>query len=194
MKLVHIQDVQRPEAQGIFAKPLLEGEQSNVRIIRLAPGQALPPHRHADSDLMLYLVSGEGMLYLAEGACPSRRAHSRSIVVTRSYAFAIRVQPNLRCWRFSPRNSRPQPERTPACYLKPEPDLVRAAERARRPVSLAWTKGMSAATELIRSPRVPLTALAARRYDHRQPAGRFKGTRCQPARCATDLSRGREQG
>jgi hypothetical protein len=47
MKVVHIQDFERPDAQGIFAKPLLDGDQSNVRIIRLAPGQALPPHRRS---------------------------------------------------------------------------------------------------------------------------------------------------
>jgi hypothetical protein len=44
MKVVRIQDFARPEAQGIFATPIADGDQSNVRIIRLAPGQALPPH------------------------------------------------------------------------------------------------------------------------------------------------------
>jgi quercetin dioxygenase-like cupin family protein len=68
MKLVRIQDVERPEAQGVLAKPLVEGDHSNVRIIRLAPGQALPPHRHGVSDLMLYAAAGEGELELAEGS------------------------------------------------------------------------------------------------------------------------------
>jgi quercetin dioxygenase-like cupin family protein len=67
MKLVHIQDLERPEGQGIFAKPLLEGDQSQVRIIRLAPDQALPAHRHGASDLMLYAVAGQGQLDLANG-------------------------------------------------------------------------------------------------------------------------------
>jgi quercetin dioxygenase-like cupin family protein len=67
MKRVHIQDVERPETQGIFAKPLLDGDQSNVRIIRLAPNQALPPHRHGVSDLMLYAAAGDGQLDLPEG-------------------------------------------------------------------------------------------------------------------------------
>jgi quercetin dioxygenase-like cupin family protein len=67
MKLVSIHDAERPESQVIFARPLLEGEQSNVRLIRLAAGQALPPHRHGNSDLMLYAADGEGQLDLAEG-------------------------------------------------------------------------------------------------------------------------------
>jgi quercetin dioxygenase-like cupin family protein len=68
MKLAHIQDIPRPESQVIVAKPLLEGDQSSVRIIRLAPGQALPPHRHGVSDLMLYAAAGEGQLDLADGS------------------------------------------------------------------------------------------------------------------------------
>jgi quercetin dioxygenase-like cupin family protein len=68
MKTVHIQDFERPAAQGIFATLVLEGDQSNVRIIRLAPGQALPQHRHGVSDLMLYGAAGEGELDLPEGA------------------------------------------------------------------------------------------------------------------------------
>jgi quercetin dioxygenase-like cupin family protein len=67
MKLVSIHAVERPEGQGILATPLLEGEQSNVRLIRLAPGQALPPHKHGISDLMLYAADGEGRLDLPEG-------------------------------------------------------------------------------------------------------------------------------
>jgi quercetin dioxygenase-like cupin family protein len=67
MKLVRIEDIERPEEQDILAKPLLDGDQSDVRIIRLAPGQALPAHRHGASDLMLYVAAGEGQLDLAEG-------------------------------------------------------------------------------------------------------------------------------
>jgi len=57
MKLVRIGEVQRPAAQGVFARPFLEGDHSNVRIIHLAPREALPPHRHGASDLMLYAAS-----------------------------------------------------------------------------------------------------------------------------------------
>jgi quercetin dioxygenase-like cupin family protein len=68
MKSTHIQAAPRPPAQAVFATALLEGDQSNVRIIRLDAGQALPPHRHGSSDLMLYVVAGEGVLDEPEGA------------------------------------------------------------------------------------------------------------------------------
>jgi quercetin dioxygenase-like cupin family protein len=70
MKLVRIQDAERPDDQAVFARLLLEGDQSNVRIIRLGTGQVLPPHRHGVSDLMLYAASGEGELDLPEGPTP----------------------------------------------------------------------------------------------------------------------------
>jgi quercetin dioxygenase-like cupin family protein len=50
------------DSNRVVALPFLEGSQSNVRIIRLSPGQALPPHRHGSSDLMLFAVEGEGVL------------------------------------------------------------------------------------------------------------------------------------
>jgi quercetin dioxygenase-like cupin family protein len=55
-------DSDRPVAQ-----PLIEGSQSNVRIIRLSPGQTLPPHRHGASDLMLFAVEGAGTLETNDG-------------------------------------------------------------------------------------------------------------------------------
>jgi quercetin dioxygenase-like cupin family protein len=67
VKLVRIQDAQRPEDQGVFARPLLDGAQCSVRIIRLAQGQSLPPHRHGASDLMLFVISGAGELETPEG-------------------------------------------------------------------------------------------------------------------------------
>jgi hypothetical protein len=49
----HIESVAALGDRGFVAAPPLEGEQSNVRVIRIARGQALPPHRHGQSDLML---------------------------------------------------------------------------------------------------------------------------------------------
>jgi quercetin dioxygenase-like cupin family protein len=73
MKLVRIQDVE-PAADGtLLARPLLEGDQCNVRIIRLAVGQSLPPHRHGDSDLMLYVADGAGELDTSSGTLPFER-------------------------------------------------------------------------------------------------------------------------
>ena len=50
------------DSDRVVAEPFLEGSQSNVRLIRLSPGQALPPHTHGSSDLMLFAVEGEGVL------------------------------------------------------------------------------------------------------------------------------------
>ena len=51
----------------LVAQPFMEGSRSNVRIIRLSPGQTLPPHRHGESDLMLFAVEGEGVLHTDDG-------------------------------------------------------------------------------------------------------------------------------
>ena len=91
MKLVSIHDVERPDGQGIFAGPLLEGDQANVRLIRLARGQSLPPHKHGSSDLMLYAAEGAGELELPEGPWSSTPARWPSIAVTRSCALVIQV-------------------------------------------------------------------------------------------------------
>src|SRR6266545_6697116 len=62
MKLARIQDTEHAADGKFLARPLLEGDQCNVRIIRLARGQTLPPHRHRKSDLMLYVADGAGEL------------------------------------------------------------------------------------------------------------------------------------
>ncbi len=67
MKSVHMDAATRPQDKDIFATQLLEGEQSNVRIIRIAAGKELPPHRHGSSDLMLYAANGAGVLDTPEG-------------------------------------------------------------------------------------------------------------------------------
>jgi quercetin dioxygenase-like cupin family protein len=55
------------DPQKYVAEELIEGTQSNVRVIRLAPGIALPPHKHGVSDLMLYVVEGEASLETDSG-------------------------------------------------------------------------------------------------------------------------------
>lgn len=49
------------------AEEFLEGEHSNVRIIKLAKGTTLPPHKHGESDLMLYVAEGSPVLNTDEG-------------------------------------------------------------------------------------------------------------------------------
>lgn len=60
MDVVNIGDVAPFSSEKFVAQEVIAGEKSNVRIIRLGPGQALPPHTHGDSDLFLYIVEGEG--------------------------------------------------------------------------------------------------------------------------------------
>src|SRR5438552_2704689 len=67
MEVVHVADVEHAGKGKFLARPLIEGEHSNVRVIRLAIGQALPPHRHGESDLMLYAVEGSGELDTSNG-------------------------------------------------------------------------------------------------------------------------------
>jgi quercetin dioxygenase-like cupin family protein len=62
MNLITLSDASAYDSDRVVAEPFLEGSQSNVRLIRLSPGQALPPHTHGSSDLMLFAVEGEGVL------------------------------------------------------------------------------------------------------------------------------------
>ena len=65
--IISLSDAPGYDSNRVVAQPLLGGSQSNVRIIRLSPGQALPPHRHGSSDLMLFAVEGEGVLETESG-------------------------------------------------------------------------------------------------------------------------------
>ena len=62
MKIVTLADAPPYDRDRLVAQPFLDGSTSNVRIIRLAAGQVLPPHTHGSSDLMLYAVEGEGVI------------------------------------------------------------------------------------------------------------------------------------
>jgi quercetin dioxygenase-like cupin family protein len=62
MKLTRIHNQPRAADRVVFADVLMEGAQATVRLIRLGPGQLLPPHRHGVSELMLYAVSGSAEL------------------------------------------------------------------------------------------------------------------------------------
>jgi mannose-6-phosphate isomerase-like protein (cupin superfamily) len=61
VKIVSLHDVGY-DSTRVVAESMVEGSKSSVRIIRLSPGQALPPHRHGASDLMLLAVEGEGVI------------------------------------------------------------------------------------------------------------------------------------
>jgi quercetin dioxygenase-like cupin family protein len=70
MQILSLSDAPAADAARFIAVPFAEGSHSNARLIRLAPGQALPPHTHGDSDLMLYAVEGEATLDTDDGAVP----------------------------------------------------------------------------------------------------------------------------
>jgi len=70
MKITHLSDATDYDPASFVAEPLLDGSQSNVRIIRLSPGQTLPPHTHGVSDLMLFAVEGTATLVTDDGPKP----------------------------------------------------------------------------------------------------------------------------
>jgi quercetin dioxygenase-like cupin family protein len=70
MKIVRLEEGPQFDPAHVVAGVFAEGSQCSVRLIRLAPGQTLPPHTHGASDLMLYAVEGRGELDTPEGARP----------------------------------------------------------------------------------------------------------------------------
>lgn len=65
--IVRLSDIPAYDNEKLIAQPFIDGSQSNVRVIKLSPGHALPPHRHGSSDLMLFVVEGEGVLQTENG-------------------------------------------------------------------------------------------------------------------------------
>src|SRR5690606_16101277 len=61
MELVSLSDAPAHDPERFVAAEL-EGTLTNVRVIRLLSGQVLPPHRHAPSELMLFVVEGDAVL------------------------------------------------------------------------------------------------------------------------------------
>ena len=70
MQLVRPTETAAYDADHFVAVPILSGTHSNVRMIRLSPGQALPPHTHGTSDLFLYVAEGAGELDTPNGPVP----------------------------------------------------------------------------------------------------------------------------
>ena len=68
MDIISLSDAPAYDSNRVVAS-VLEGSQTNVRLIRLSPGQALPPHTHGPSDLV-FAVEGEGTLDTDDGAVP----------------------------------------------------------------------------------------------------------------------------
>lgn len=72
VEIVTLADAPAYHSDQVVAEEFLEGSQSNVRVIRLSPGQALPAHTHGSSDLMIYAVEGAGTLGTDDGAVTFR--------------------------------------------------------------------------------------------------------------------------
>jgi quercetin dioxygenase-like cupin family protein len=70
MQLVHPTDLASYDPESFIAVGVLSGTHSNIRMIKLSPGQALPPHTHGTSDLFLYVTEGAGELDTPDGAVP----------------------------------------------------------------------------------------------------------------------------
>lgn len=70
MEIVHLTDAPPHDPDTFVAVPFLDAEQCNARVIRLSPGQALPPHTHEPSDLLLFVVEGDAVLDTDAGERP----------------------------------------------------------------------------------------------------------------------------
>ena len=70
MEIRSLADAPGYDDATLVAVPFAEGTQSNARLIRLSPGQTLPPHTHGVSDLFLYAVEGEAVLDTDAGPVP----------------------------------------------------------------------------------------------------------------------------
>lgn len=70
MDLTSLADAPAYDPDTLVARPFLDGAKMNARIIRLSPGQDLPPHTHGESELMIYAVEGEGTLSTDDGPVP----------------------------------------------------------------------------------------------------------------------------
>ena len=77
MDIVNLTDAPPYDPDSFVAVPFLDGDTCNARVIRLSPGQTLPPHRHEPSELMLFVVEGDATRSPATSAprscgCPTR--------------------------------------------------------------------------------------------------------------------------
>lgn len=70
MELMHPTDIADYDQDRLVAVGVLSATHSNVRMIRLSPGQTLPPHTHESSDVFIYVVEGTGELDTPQGPQP----------------------------------------------------------------------------------------------------------------------------
>lgn len=68
MELHKLSDGPDFSTEHVVAGLFVDGTQGNVRLIRLSPGQVLPPHVHGESELFLYAAEGNGIMTLPDGS------------------------------------------------------------------------------------------------------------------------------
>ena len=67
MQLARLAEAPGYDEAHLVAESFLEAAHCTVRVIKLTPGQVLPPHTHGVADLMLYVVEGAGHLDTSDG-------------------------------------------------------------------------------------------------------------------------------
>ena len=67
MQLARLAEAPSYDDAHVVAQSFLDAAHCTVRVIKLSPGQVLPPHTHGVSDLMLYVVEGAGHLDTSDG-------------------------------------------------------------------------------------------------------------------------------
>ena len=68
MEVVNLASAPAHDPERFVAVPFVDGDTCNVRVIRLAPGQTLPAHKHEPSELMLFAVEGNAVPDTEDGS------------------------------------------------------------------------------------------------------------------------------
>lgn len=64
---MHLRAAEPYDADNAISEELARVPQCSVRMIRLMSGQSLPPHRHGESHLTLFVVEGEATIAGEDG-------------------------------------------------------------------------------------------------------------------------------
>jgi len=60
MKLLHLDDYRKTSTEGFTKRVLLRSPHALVFTLNFQAGQTLPPHTHADSEIVVQVLAGEG--------------------------------------------------------------------------------------------------------------------------------------
>lgn len=65
MQVVKISDHQIYSDERFVKKDMINEEKALMFMLNLKPGQEIPPHTHGESGLIIYVVSGSGILSIS---------------------------------------------------------------------------------------------------------------------------------